>query len=479
MNEFIIISVTVIASAFVIIGLALTVHWGNGRDTGIMPYFFYLNLFLYALATILSTRNLSLPGVEMSAIPEAKSTEIVWLGRFCSLYVLFAFSERFLHRFFLQSNSPHKKTEFPQLLLWGVTLYFLTNIISPAMFSSHPIFSHEYFYPFILCCAAVIMSPNEVSLSVTSIRNALALFLLAGLCFLVIKPSLVLNPNYHGLIPFLNIRLAGLANHANGLGALSALFLLLLWKHPFSNRYLSALFWITGSISLLLSQSKTSWIALILCAASSYYFTYGYRIKEHFLNYKNPHFSGILLGSTLLICFMFGVITMFTDLPDTLSGFFNSQTGSTLTSFSGRDIIWDIALEEWHKNPIFGYGVTIWDQAFRTSIQLDNATSAHNQFYQSLSSAGLIGVAGLVIYGLILFYFSLLTAKKSAGLSLALFLLIITGCFSESSLTMDALGRESLPHVLLLMILATTYERRKPFASTLAESREIIIKGVA
>lgn len=121
MNEFILISGTLIFSAIAIICLALTVHWGNRRETGIMHYFFYLNLMVYALATILSNRKLLLPtDMVISFISDAKNPLIVWLGRLSSLYILFAFSERLLHRIF----STQKTNRIPAITPLGTCRLF-------------------------------------------------------------------------------------------------------------------------------------------------------------------------------------------------------------------------------------------------------------------------------------------------------------------------------------------------------------------
>jgi O-antigen ligase len=82
------------------------------------------------------------------------------------------------------------------------------------------------------------------------------------------------------------------------------------------------------------------------------------------------------------------------------------------------------------------------------------AVSAHSQFYQSLASAGIVGVAGLAIYAMTLFRFALKTAKSSKGLSMALFIMLFLESISETPLSIYNLGPELMLHLFLLMIIA-------------------------
>jgi O-antigen ligase len=439
----------------VVIGLALAVHWGRNREVGLMPYFYYLSLLYAGLYVLMSNRDVSIPIEFLRTVAvEVKSPLITILGRLTSLFVILAFTERLLQR--ILSN--RQKPDISYLLFFGLTSFFLTNIVSPALFGSHPIMSHEYFYAFIALCGCLLMNAKEADISFKSARNGLYVFFLVGLICMVVKPQLVLNTFYVGLIPFLRIRLAGLAMHPNGLGVLSALYLICVWHVPFKNRLINISALVIGYANLILSQSKTCWIAYFFCVAIIYYYSYGHLIKQHFLNYRRPHFSVLIISTVLTASLAVCIAFMFFGVGDRIADFFNTRTGSELASFSGRDIIWQIALEEWHKSPIFGYGLTLWDEDFRRSIQLANATSAHSQFYQSLAVSGLVGEIGLVIYLCILTYFAFITAKKSKGLTLAIYFLMMSGCFSEVPLVMESFGSSPIvAHSLLLIALSSAY----------------------
>lgn len=465
-------SISFFGAIALVLGLALTVHWGRNREVGLLPYFFYPSLLFAGIYVLTSNRDVSIPIEFLKTVaPEVKNPIVTMCGRLTSMFILLAVAERILHRIF--SKLPHPA--FPHLLFFGLTLFFLTNVISPGLFGAHPSMTHDYFYAYLTFCAGILLSAKEADISFKSARNGFVVFLLVGLICMFVKPTLVLNTNYNGLIPFLKIRLAGLATHSNGLGVIAVVLMLALWYYPFSNRLLSFIGWFVAIASVILAQSKTCWIALLFCAAIIYYFRYGHLFRQHVLNYRRPHLTALLIGTAMIVSLVSAVAFMFFGVGDHVASFFSSRTGEELASFSGRDIIWQIAIEEWNRNPIFGYGLTIWDEDYRKSIQLANATSAHSQYYQSLASAGIVGVAGLIIYAACLFYLSLKTARQSRGLTLAMFVLIISGSLSEVPLVMDSFGASPIiAHILLLIMISTSYNAKKK-PEPIAESAQNMI----
>jgi hypothetical protein len=127
---------------------------------------------------------------------------------------------------------------------------------------------------------------------------------------------------------------------------------------------------------------------------------------------------------------------------------------------TGRDQIWAVAMEEWRSSPLFGYGPGLWDADFRAAIGMPNATSAHNQFMDTLARSGTIGAAGLVAYSLVLLGMSLRYAKASGGLSLALFVALALRSISEVPMLLQGYGTELFLHLLLLVTLAAAASSR-------------------
>lgn len=460
-----------ISALLVVFVIALSIHWGNKRETGLVPYVFYPVMLSIALTAILSNRDIS--GNEILLTAQTVRHPVgVWFGRMTSLFAIFACGERILHR--LMAREVYKP--MPMLLFWALFIYFLTNILSPAFLGSHTDVSHEYLYMFLAGYAALLMTPKEVDMSIVSMRNATLLFLLISAAVAVWNPNMVFNKNYHGLLPFLTVRYAGLASHANGLGPMAVAFLLCLWRKPYAWRSLNLFAWTLGLASLLLAQSKTNWVACIMCFACIAYFGFREQIKERLFDYRRPQLSIIGIFGFILLCVLGMLLVMFGNIDAKLARFASSKEGFELLSLTGRDVIWQVAVQEWHKNPMFGYGLQIWDETFRLSIGMPYATHAHSQFYQSLSSAGTVGAVGLVLYAIVLLYGAARTARASQGLSMALFVLIASRSFSEVPLSLAGFAAEAMTHLLLLIIVAAYYPTADRQA---ARARKVRVPGMA
>ncbi|KAB8041453.1 O-antigen ligase family protein [Janthinobacterium aquaticum] len=472
MSEILLGLFALVAALLVVFVIALSIHWGSKRETGLVPYIFYPVMISIASAAILSHRDISGEELLMSAVAVARHPASAWIGRFTSLFVIFACGERLLHRL----TSREKTRPMPMLLFWALLLYFLTNIVSPAFLGRHTDVSHEYLYMFLAGYAALLMTSREVDLSVISMRNATLAFLVLSAVILVLNPNMVANKGYHGFVPGVSIRYAGLASHANSLGPMVVVFLLCLLRKPYTWRSLNLSAWALGLFSLLLTQSKTNWIACILCFACVAYFGFREQIKARLFDYRRPQLSIIGIFCFILICTMALLMVMFGSVDAKLAKFASSNDGFDLLSFTGRDVIWQVALQEWHKYPVFGYGLPIWDEAFRASIGMPYASHAHSQFYQSLSSAGTVGAAGLLVYAAVLLYASARAAKASGGLSMALFVLIASRSVSEVPLSLTGFAAEALTHLLLLIIVAAYFPVEDRQA---VRARKVRVPGMA
>ena len=148
------------------------------------------------------------------------------------------------------------------------------------------------------------------------------------------------------------------------------------------------------------------------------------------------------------------------DVDAQWSNFADTAQGAQLISMTGRDQIWALAIEEWRASPLFGYGPSLWDADFRAAIAMPNATSAHNQFMDTLARSGTIGAAGLVAYSLVLLGMSLRYAKASGGLSLALFVALALRSISEVPMLLQGYGTELFLHLLLLITISAAASSR-------------------
>lgn len=450
MTEVLIVLIVALLSLFALLALALAMHWGHKRDVGLVPYVFYGAVLTAALAGGLTPRDLSLPDTAPT-LEVSVNQFAVWVGRLSSIFVILSCGERILH--WMVS---HNRRPLPRLLMAGFWLYFATNIASPALFGRIPSISHEYLYVALFAQAAMLFSMREVNATLETLRNALLGFLLISAVLLVVKPGQVLSTGYHGLIPFLTVRYAGLAPHANTLGPLIVVCLLCLWRRPFARRWLNLAAWGLALFSLVLAQSKTSWIAFLLAAMCLAFYSYRSVITNWFGDYKQPIMPTLLvLGAMVVMAGAVGLL-MFGDLGSHFNKLAATREAGELSSFSGRSEIWQVALAEWDRNPIFGYGLKIWDLQYKMSIHMMFATHAHGQFFQAVSSAGTVGLVGLVVYSLVLTYLSIHTARASGGMTLALLISLYVRGISEVPLSLTGFAIDPIAH-LLLVVMLTAY----------------------
>ncbi|WUR14821.1 O-antigen ligase family protein [[Empedobacter] haloabium] len=476
MTETLIVLIVFMIALGAVGALALAMHWGHKREQGLVPYFFYLSLLSSALAVALSSRDLSLPD-ELVSVATGKHPIAAWTGRFATIFMLLTCAERILHRI----TTPGPGRPLPKLLMFGFFTFYVATIVSPAFFARHPNFAHEYVHVLIIATALMLFTPKEADLSVKTMRNAIFWFLLASFAFLLVRRSHVLMTGYHGIIPFLTVRYAGLASHANTLGPLTVIFLLCLWHRPFDNRKLTWAAGALGMFSLILSQSKTSWISLLLAGCCFAWFRHRDEIAARLTDHRRPLVSVALVGGAMLAMLGMGMLIMFGDVGNHIAQAMNSNQGASLSSFSGRDQIWRVAQEEWDRNPVFGYGLTIWNPAFLIAIRMPFAVHAHSQFYQTAVSAGWVGVIGLIIYVAVLAYLAVRTARASGGVTLAFFVIVFIRGISEVPLSMTGIAMETLAHLMLIIVLTAYYvpSMAKRRAAVSANTPAIYAKGLA
>ncbi|GGX82261.1 polymerase [Massilia dura] len=462
----ILLTLIVALLAFATLGcLALAMHWGNKREHGLVPYVFYAMLAAVALGIALSSRNLNLGSDLPSMVPGGNHPIATWFSRLSSVFVLLACGERILHRLVhLREAKP-----IPKLLAIGFWVFVLTNVVAPAFFGRYPSLSHEYIYMALFGQCILLFSANDAELTIKSLRNACLMFLLASALMMVIRPTKVLEFSYHGLIPFMP-RYSGLAPGPNSMGPLSVVCLLCLWHHPFMRSWLNRCAWALGIFSLLLTQSKTSWVAFMLAAACITFYRYRPVLAARFGDPRRPELPLLIILAVMLGSTMVGLLFMFGDVGGAIDRMSSTKAGADLASFTGRDAIWRVAMEEFYRNPIFGHGLTIWNLPFQISIGIPGAVHAHSQFFQSASSAGTVGLIGLGIYVAILLVLSLRTAQASGGLSIALFLIIVMRGVSEVPLDMTGFNLDTMAHLLLLAVL-TAY--RLPQAKAIQSPTEM------
>jgi O-antigen ligase len=448
----ILIAGAVLAALAATIGMAGAVHVTSKRAQGYFHLIFYAIVFSVGLTTFLGGRDLAFMALNVGEAPVAARHPLLNIAQpLLSLLVLTAAGERIITHWLKREEPVHT----PHFLLLTFIVFWIGTVAAPALLGAHPQLSHDFVYPVVIGIAAVLASRLERDRALAATRTALFILMLAGLLVAFFKPNMALDAAYNqGLLPGIP-RFAGLAPHAVSMGLLAQLALLCLMAVPYQKVWVNRLAWVVGLSVLFLAQSKTGWIAFALCSSSVLVLQNGGSLWRRISDPLHPEFGIVVVSGFVVALLAAGGLLMFGGIGAKVAGFFDSAQGAQLTSLTGRDQIWAIAYDEWQRNPVFGYGPSLWDASFRTSIGMPNATHAHNQFMDTLSRSGTVGAAALVLYAATLLAMSIWYARATGGLSLALFIALALRSVSEVPLLLFGYGPELITQVLLLMTLAS------------------------
>jgi O-antigen ligase len=448
----VLIAGAIFAALAAALSMAGAVHVTARREHGYFHLVFYAILFVVALTSITSGRDLTTMawGLETPEVEQSRSPLMSLIQPVASLFILTLSGERIISRWLHRESGPHPH----QFLFLTFLVFWIGTVAAPALFSANPKMSHDFVYPLVIGSACVLATGKERDMAFRATRNALVIFMIASLVMIPLQPSLVMDASYaQGLLDGVP-RLAGLAPHAVSMGLLSQLALTCLLVYPYRKKWVNRLVWVLGLSVLFIAQSKTGWIAFFLCSLCILLVKDGPPLWRRISDPRNPVFGVAAVLSFMVGFLLLGAGLLLTNLDAKLSNFFNTDQGAMLVTMTGRDQIWAIAWDEWERNPIFGYGPSIWDFNYRTSIGMLNATHAHNQFMDTLSRSGTVGAASLVFYAVVLLVCSIRYAGRSQGLTLALFLGLVLRSVSEVPLHLFGYGPELIAQVLLLMVIA-------------------------
>lgn len=427
-------------------GAVLNLH----RQTSkwFQAFIYILLLAAIGISPIMANRNLAYADSEVNMVAITDSAPVVWTQRMFLLALLGISFARFLS----EMNRTKKSFAPGRPLYVAFLAFFITNIAITSYFGTVPVFDHKVFYALILFSAVFLSRKHELEYSIRGAKIGLWLFMAGSIAVAMAVPRIAVQPDYlDGWIPLIRFRLWGLGQHANTLGPLSLVFILVLLYQPFKSKWLQYSSLLLGALILLLSQSKTAWFSAIICL-SVYLWGYNKSLGRRLLRRRRSlraylrKISGpMILGAAgIMAVAVLAVLAMnlIPVKPD-------SQAGD-IASLSGRTSIWSVAIDAWKGNPLFGYGLSIWGPKFRQAIDMNYAFSAHNQFLQSLSGAGSLGLAGLVFYLLVLGRYAYRANRATKGFSLALYSIILIRCFTETPFAIDNIfAGEFVIHLLL------------------------------
>ena len=420
-----------------VLALGTAMEFENRWRVLMVPALYLLILVNNCLAPLLSGRDILSP--DGLARPSAAGK---WFTRMIIVATLTICVARMVAAAFSHENRGTRGG----VLFAGFWIYFLTAIVLTSALGTHPEFKHDQYYVPFLFAAVYASRAQDPEMALGFAKVGLFIFLLASCLVSLVAPELTIEPNYHSWIPGVTWRFWGLEIHANSMGPLALVYLLVALHQPFERRWLQHLGLFLGVAVLLLAQSKTTWTAaaitvpLLLIMRSGAWGAAAFSLLS----------LGGVIGIALLVLPALGI---------TLDALSETQQGYEASRFTGRDVIWSLALQEWMRNPLFGYGISMWNDSYRMQIGMDHAVSAHNQFLQTLSVAGSIGLIGLLVYLGILVRYAVRAARPSRGLSVALLILVLLRCVTETPLQLESFLSGAFVTHLLLFHLAVAGQR--------------------
>lgn len=350
-----------------------------------------------------------------------------------------------------------KKINDKVFSIWLVAInYWFFSVVASGIFGELREYSIKLLYAPIVFTATAILIDDNYPKFLNNLRHILFPILAGSLLLSILEPSLVMETGYKSLIPGFNIRLAGLTEHANSLGVLAAISLLLETRKTQSD-ITRLIYMATSASCLILSQSKTAW-GITIVGLLFYLINKNGDDKST----KEKKFSlGLILA---MVAALLLISTVASFKFESIIGFLqDDRTG--LTSFTGRTKIWDITISEFVQNPLFGYGPALWDSFYRYQKGMLHVGQAHNQYIQTLGQAGIIGSLALAIYIMVLCRASLKGPHFLYGMPIVFTLALLIRGFSESPMRMmGILDTDGLVHLLAFLGAAAsafTYNNKR------------------
>ena len=331
-------------------------------------------------------------------------------------------------------------------LLVAMLAYYLGTTLIQAVASDHPEFSARTLYVPVLLTAVFHQRPRSLALILGVARIVILVLMIGSLAGVWIRPNFVMHRPDPGWLPGVDWRLYGLASHANSLGPIALLGILLEMHSPARWRATRWSMFASAGAVFVLAQSKTVWGAAVLLLVMVWLPLVLLRRPKGAQDVHHFRRQVLALASAIAaLLLLVGVLVAF-DVVGLV------ERRGDLLSLTGRTRIWDITLSAWRDNLLFGYGAAIWGPERQAEYQMFYVGQAHNQFVQTLGEAGLAGLALLVAYLGVLFAAALRTLVASRGITLTLLTLMLVRCITEAPMRAEGiLSWNTFVHALLLL----------------------------
>lgn len=319
-----------------------------------------------------------------------------------------------------------RKFDLIQLCVLGAVLSLYIGPLLSTKFGYRPYLDILLIMYFCVLFSIGVKSFKDISsLSIfLAIRRVLLIYIYGSLIAAVFKFGWAVQSQYNeSIIGFLPIRLYGVANHSNNLASIAIVFIIVnfIWKLNSKGTYFHVP---AALVVIFFAQSKAVWFITFLL----FLIIFSYKLLAVKRRSRFASVGVFLILAALCVIYVFEI---FNKIVTNL----NSGNYGDFLTFTGRDIIWEITKHKWALNKFFGYGNGLWDiqmqQEYARTLHNWAPAHAHNQFYQTLGTSGIIGIVGLFICVLIIIFTVMkLSKEKRFGLLLMLLLFFIRG-FTE------------------------------------------------
>jgi O-antigen ligase len=449
-------------TAIVVTGGAL--HLGYRTNDGLLVYILLPLIVVIALDPILSGRNLSFDVSALVAAGESRSAVVKWLQRLTSLYLLAAAVERVAYKLFKGGRTAGHG---PLMIAFAVC--WIGNVALPCAFGDRPVFTHEYMYWFVIGLGLLATSATGAETAIRVARNALAVFSALGLIILVVKSSMVLQPYVGGLFKFFPWRYSGLAVGPNQMGPFALLLMICLACFPFERRWLNRAAWFAAWMSILLSQSKTAWLAG-LASFTVIGLVRGKGLWATWLRSPRHRFAAQCLFVVAALLLVLGMLVVGSGaLEAKLQKFLATRAGTDMANLTGRNEIWAAAWQTFVDHPWFGYGPTIWDPYFQFKIGL-NVFHAHSQILNVMAASGLVGLVSFLVFVVMLYRQAWKHITAYNGFVAGVGVVVLLRFISEVPFTFHSFGTEALMPSLLFLAIAGASSAQRHMAASASQA---------
>ncbi len=190
--------------------------------------------------------------------------------------------------------------------------------------------------------------------------------------------------------------------NSNSLGSFALTCLLFYYFVPYKNSNLKWFAILTSFSFLILSVSRTSYIALIAIII-----LFVFRAIAKLIVLKRVHARRFFSFSAILLFVSFFMITNFTKVVENVT---KGQSTEQLSELSHRVFTWQAATLSIKQKPYFGYGLVaetrklVEKYPFLVTYKQDSIGNAHSSIFESLLASGFLGAG---FYLLMLFYMSI------------------------------------------------------------------------